>query len=113
MGASILAVITNDGWYDNTPGPEQHYQIAVARAIESRRSVARCANTGISGFILPNGENLENAATQKSIGISAILPLNNEKTFYTIYGDWLPVICSVISAIAFILSKFRKISLKK
>ncbi|MFN3270923.1 MAG: apolipoprotein N-acyltransferase, partial [Candidatus Kapaibacteriota bacterium] len=57
-GAEIMVIITNDGWYDHTFGPLQHYLIAAVRAIENRRFVARCANTGISGVITPTGQTL-------------------------------------------------------
>ena len=47
-GANFLFIITNDGWWRNTPGHRQHNAFARLRAIETRRSVARSANTGIS-----------------------------------------------------------------
>lgn len=54
-GASWLAIITNDAWWNNTPGHKQHFSYAKLRAIEQRKWVARSANTGISGFIDPLG----------------------------------------------------------
>jgi len=54
-GASWLAVITNDAWWNNTPGHKQHFSYAKLRAIEQRKWVVRSANTGISGFIDPLG----------------------------------------------------------
>ena len=54
-GASWLAVITNDAWWNNTPGHKQHFSYASLRAIEQRKWVVRSANTGISGFIDPLG----------------------------------------------------------
>jgi apolipoprotein N-acyltransferase len=55
-GADFLAIITNDGWWGNTPGHKQHLAYASLRAIETRRSIARSANTGISGFINQRGD---------------------------------------------------------
>ena len=54
-GASWLAVITNDAWWNNTPGHKQHFSYAKLRAIEQRKWVVRSANTGISCFIDPLG----------------------------------------------------------
>ena len=54
-GASWLAIITNDAWWNNTPGHKQHFSYAKLRAIEQRKWVARSANTGISGFVDPLG----------------------------------------------------------
>jgi apolipoprotein N-acyltransferase len=47
-GAQLIAVLTNDGWWDDSPGYHQHLTFSSLRAIETRRAVARSANTGIS-----------------------------------------------------------------
>ena len=47
-GAQAIFIMTNDGWWDNTAGHKQHLKFASLRAIETRRSIARAANTGIS-----------------------------------------------------------------
>ena len=54
-GANLICIITNDGWWKDTPGYKQHFQYARLRAIETRRYIARSANTGISGFIDERG----------------------------------------------------------
>ena len=56
QGANIICIMTNDGWWEDTPGYRQHCQYARLRAIEERRSIARSANTGISCFIDQRGE---------------------------------------------------------
>ena len=55
LGAELLCVITNDGWWKNTSGYKQHFSYSKLRAIEQGKSIIRCANTGISGFISANG----------------------------------------------------------
>lgn len=55
-GATWLGIVTNDAWWDNSPGFQQHFIYATLRAIEQRKWVARSANTGVSGFINPKGE---------------------------------------------------------
>ncbi|MCX7737581.1 MAG: apolipoprotein N-acyltransferase [Candidatus Kapabacteria bacterium] len=91
LGADILCVITNDGWYDYTFGPEQHYQIAVARAIENRKFLVRCANTGISGVIQPTGFSLIKAPQYSRMAFASEVPIIKGSTFYAQYGDWLPL----------------------
>ena len=59
QGAQWLAVLTNDAWWENSPGYKQHYSYATLRAIEQRKWVARSANTGSCGFINPLGETVK------------------------------------------------------
>ena len=54
-GAEVLVYLVNDGWYLTNPEPKQHAKQAIFRAIEFRRPVIRCANTGISQIIDING----------------------------------------------------------
>lgn len=103
-GATMLTVITNDGWYDGTPGPEQHYQIAAMRAIETRRYVARCANTGISGIIQPDGTDLCRLQPRIPAAISAQIPQLHTTTLYVQWGDWLPIACTLMSIFVIILA---------
>lgn len=90
-GANILTVITNDGWFNHTPGPEQHYMIAAMRAVETKRYVARCGNTGISGFLTPIGLSLERTTIDTEAVLQASVPLCNDTTLYVHLGDWLPI----------------------
>ena len=109
LGAEILVIITNDAWYDHTPGPAQHFAIAQMRAIENRRYIARCANTGVSGFIQPNGDKLLILPQYKSIATVANVPKLKGKTIYAKVGDIVPVMASVITLLSLLLSViFRK-----
>ncbi|MFZ8281203.1 nitrilase-related carbon-nitrogen hydrolase, partial [Staphylococcus aureus] len=53
--ATLLSIITNDGWWGNTPGYQQHLAYAKLRAIENNRWVVRSANTGVSAIINNKG----------------------------------------------------------
>jgi len=88
-GAQLMLVITNDGWWRNTPGYRQHFSYSRLRAIESRRAVGRSANTGISGFIDPQGRVLQRMGWQQRGTLTAQLPLNDRLTFYTRNGDYI------------------------
>ncbi len=87
-GAQLLLVVTNDGWWHDTPGYRQHFSFARLRAIETRRSIARSANTGISGFIDPRGEVGSTLGWDERGTLTAALPLNVRITCYTRYGDF-------------------------
>ena len=107
-GAEFLVIITNDAWYDYTPGPEQHYLIAAMRAIENRRYVARCANTGVSGVISPMGKTISKLPQYQRLGLYEEIPLIKTITFYSEYGDWFGLLVFLISIIMIITAYTRK-----
>ncbi len=88
-GAEILAIITNDGWWEDTPGYKQHLAYARLRAIETRRGLGRSANTGISGFINQKGDLFNTTEWWVQDSIKGELHLNDELTFYSRYGDYI------------------------
>lgn len=88
-GAQVMIIITNDGWWGNTPGHRQHYAFSHLRAIETRRSIARSANTGISGFIDQRGDAFQCTPYWEPAAIKGILNANDYITFYVRHGDYL------------------------
>ncbi|MBN1633109.1 MAG: apolipoprotein N-acyltransferase [Ignavibacteria bacterium] len=88
-GAEFCVIVTNDGWWGKLPGTHQHNQFAVLRAIENRRWLVRCANTGISGVIDPYGNLLEQTKINEEAIIITALGLRDEITFYTMHGDYV------------------------
>ena len=86
-GAQFMALISNDGWWGDTPGYKHLFSISRLRAIEHRRAIARAANTGRSGFISPCGDTGETLGWEERGVITAEVPLNSETTCYTRYGD--------------------------
>ncbi len=108
-GAQFSVIITNDGWWGKFFGTYQHNKFAVFRAIENRRWIARCANTGISDFIDPQGRMHQQTEIDEKINIVAEIGLINEKTFYTLHGDLFAKICLAAGLFAFGISfAFRK-----
>lgn len=87
QGAQFIAVVTNDGWWGNTSGKDQHFDYARLRAIETRRWVARSANTGISGFIDQKGDVIAQSEWWVPYSATQEINLNETLTFYVRYGD--------------------------
>lgn len=87
--ADMLAVITNDGWWGNTPGHKQHMHYARLRAIEFRRYVIRSANTGISCIIDDNGNVLQQLGYWEDGFLNAHVPRYHYQTFYAKTGDYI------------------------
>ena len=88
-GAQALFVVTNDGWWDDTPGYQQHEKFASLRAIELRREVVRSANTGTSCFVNLRGDIEQPTVYGTDAVISQRIALNDDLTFYARYGDLL------------------------
>lgn len=95
-GARAMAIITNDAWWGDTPGYRQHLSYASLRAIETRRAIARCANTGISAIIAPSGEILQPTPWWEPAVIKAHVPLREDITFYVSHGDITGRICTFL-----------------
>lgn len=88
-GSDFIFIVTNDGWWGNTPGHKQHNNFASLRAIETRRSIARSANTGISSFINQRGEILQELGWWKRGALKETLNANQDITFYVKHGDYI------------------------
>lgn len=111
-GATALFIITNDGWWKNTNGYKQHLSYASLRAIETRRSIARAANTGISCIIDIRGNRTKETEWWTQTVIKGEIYPETRMTPYVKYGDYLMRISSLISVfillIIFIANPIRK-----
>jgi apolipoprotein N-acyltransferase len=101
-GANFIFVITNDGWWGNTPGFKQHLTYSSLRAIETRRSVARSANTGVSAFINQRGEILNRTQWWVRDAIKNNIKANKELTFYVKYGDYIGRLAGFLAVFLFL-----------
>jgi apolipoprotein N-acyltransferase len=108
-GANLIFIITNDGWWEDTPGYKQHLAYARLRAIENRRSIARSANTGISCFINQRGDIIDSTKWWEQDVISGKINSNDKLTFYTINGDVLGRLAAAIATLLLVWSWSLKI----
>ena len=112
-GANLIFVITNDGWWGDTQGHRQHFEMSKLRAIENRRGIARSANTGISGFINQRGDVIEQSNYWEPIALRNTLNVNDEITFYSQHGDYLYRIASLIAVLLLCFSFVKSIMIKR
>jgi apolipoprotein N-acyltransferase len=97
-GSRLLVNITNDGWFGRSGAARQHANMSVLRAVEQRRALARCANSGVSMFALPTGKVLSATELFVQDTIFAELPLLDIQTFYGRHGDvFLLVIITMLT----------------
>ena len=101
-GATLLVNITNDAWFGTSSAPYQHFDMAVFRAVENKRTLARSANTGISGFIDPVGRIIVSTPLFKEAAVTRTVPLITEKTIYTRFGDWFAITCCIAAVLIFL-----------
>jgi len=107
-GAGFITVITNDGWWGDTSGHEQHFAYARLRALEFRRWVVRSANNGISGIIAPDGSIQVETDYWTRTAFRYQVPVMHQQTIYAQFGDWLPIGMLIISGLGMGLIYYRK-----
>ncbi len=112
-GANFLFIITNDGWWGNTAGHRQHFAFAPLLSVETRRSLARSANTGISGFINQRGDIIQKTGYWEPAVIRASLNANDKITFYVKYGDLIGRLFTFLSALFILISITSSITNRK
>lgn len=110
-GANFIFIITNDGWWENTPGHRQHLAYAKLRAIETRKEIARCANTGISCFITPYGKIEQATPYWEEAVITKQMKAHTGLTFFVQFGDLISYSSSILAILLVIWSqvlRFKK-----
>ena len=102
MGASVMGIFTNDAWFKGTAFPELHLSMVPFRAVENRIAVFRCANGGFTCVVDKFGRittPLITPDTAQEILIASVPLLSStehEQTLYTRYGDWFPILCTLM-----------------
>ncbi len=112
-GAELIFIITNDGWWEETAGHRQHMEYSRLRTIETRRSLARSANTGISAFINQRGDVFQRTKYWEPDVIRQKINRNSKLTFYVIFGDYLGRIFMYISALLILVTIVMKVKNKR
>jgi apolipoprotein N-acyltransferase len=86
--ANVLVNLTNDAWYGKSVGPWQHLRLAQSRAIETRRSLLRVTNTGVTSLVNAKGEVVKTLPMFTAAVLQTEVDILNEQTFYVRFGDW-------------------------
>lgn len=107
-GANLLVVVTNDGWWRQSVGVWQHFGYSRLRAIETRRDIARSANTGISGFISQRGDVRLRTKLDSRTTIHSKIRMNDKLTFYVSYGDYIGRIGLIMSGLVLVFYFYRR-----
>lgn len=114
-GGNLIAIMTNDGWWGTSPGYKQHLSFARIRAIETRRAVARSANTGISCFVDQRGDLHEVTEWWVPDARRADVFLNEGLTWFVQHGDLIgrgAVLLSLALLLLLVLDHMRTLRRK-
>ncbi|MGH7793556.1 MAG: apolipoprotein N-acyltransferase [Candidatus Binatia bacterium] len=104
--ANVLVNLTNDAWYGRSVGPWQHLWLAQSRAIETRRSLLRVTNTGVTSLVNAKGEIVQTLPMFTEGVMQTEVDILNGETYYVRFGDWFAWGLTAISvAIVFFTSK--------
>ncbi len=85
--AAYIVNVTNDAWFGDSSQAYQHMQMAQMRALETGRYLARATNTGLTGFVAPDGSIIKQAPVFATTTLTGtILPMGGV-TPYSRFGD--------------------------
>jgi apolipoprotein N-acyltransferase len=111
-GANVLINLTNDAWYGKSSAPYHSLAMAVFRAVETRRSLIRSANTGISAFVTPAGTIDLQSEIFVPWAAARTVTLMTGETFWVRYGYLFAPVGLVIAllsgSVALIVRRQRK-----
>ena len=111
-GGDFITIISNDAWWGNTAGHKQLLSYSKLRSIEFRKSIIRSANTGVSAIINEYGQYLKRLELGEEGILDINLALNQKKTFYSVYGNFLYLISLIfmlmLTRFTFISRNFKR-----
>jgi apolipoprotein N-acyltransferase len=107
--AGFICMITNDGWWKNTPGYRHHFNFSPVRAIENRRDFVRVANTGVSALINAKGMVIARTPWWEKTTLKGKIHLRSGQTFFARHGDYLGLISLVLGGFLVLYVGFRKL----
>ena len=76
---NLIINISEDGWFGNTIGPDQHFTKSIFRAIENNTFLLRSANKGISAIIDNKGKIIKKLNRNEAGNIELNVPLIKSK----------------------------------
>lgn len=101
-----LLNLTNDAWFGDFAGPQQHFAIATTRAVEEGLPMIRAANTGISAVLDPYGRVQARLGSNVEGVIDADLPAALEPTLFSRWGNLIPL--NIGFALVFVAMVLRR-----
>jgi len=98
-GANVLVNLTNDAWYGKSSAPYHSLAMSVFRAVETRRSLVRAANTGISGFVDPLGRLVRQSGLFEPWAAAEEVVLLEDESLWVRGGYLFAPLCLVVTIV--------------
>ncbi len=98
----FLLNISNDGWFEKRNEQQQHFAICTFRAVENRVGIARTVNTGVSGFIDPNGRSYGKIPVNKVDYNVDHVQMDSRTSLYSHIGDVFAILCSAVAVLLYL-----------
>jgi apolipoprotein N-acyltransferase len=112
-GANLLVNVTNDAWFLHSAGSQQHLANAIFRCVETRRPMARAANTGVTCFVNEFGrvtqilqDETGGTFTEGVLTGEIKVPTDGELTFYARHGELFAKVCAGVTITTIIVMIF-------
>ena len=99
--------LTNDAWFGDFAGPQQHLALARLRAAEQGLPLVRAANTGVSAVIDARGNVTHQLPLNTSGGLDAPLPGVLPPTPFAQFGN-APIYLCLFGAFVLLFSRNRR-----
>lgn len=106
-GAGLLATISNDAWFGRSAANDQHFDHAIMRAVENRRWLVRCAATGVSGIVAPDGRVVERTGIYVKTAVRGEVVMRSGLTIYASVGDIFAWACLIFSAASLLWLRYN------
>jgi apolipoprotein N-acyltransferase len=87
----LVRLITNDAWFIDSKGLDQHFSFSQIRALEYGKYTLRVANTGVTAYIGPDGEVIDRLRTIDQNILRGNLIVSEGSTPYGLFGS-LPLL---------------------
>jgi apolipoprotein N-acyltransferase len=107
-GANVLVNLTNDAWYGKSSAPYQSLAMSVLRAVETRRSLIRSANTGISAFVTPAGTIVKQSELFVPWAAATEMVLFEQLTVWARYGYLFAPLCLALGLLGGLTAGVRR-----
>ena len=107
-GATLLTNHTNDAWFGNSAAPYQHFVMNIFRAVETRKNIVVCANTGVSAVINCTGTVTDKTKIFEQTNFITIAYCNDHKSMYSKTGDLFAYLCLMFTLICLVFLLFKK-----